>query len=205
MKAYVIKNKEGKYWQWLFNDEPDWEEELYNAFLHYSKEDAKRNIIDWQLKDCEVVEITIAEGDLEQQLADKEVKIEVLERDADNLYRTLEEANEELADKDKEIERLKKIKVPEKVIAIQNDIEMTTDINGVKFNIDQLDIINNLRLIQTQPEIQKQIRHQVCDEIIKLAMSKYIEYGDYCVDVIMRSDLEYILYQIEKGENDAKN
>lgn len=138
-RAYVIKNKEGKYWQWLFNHEPDWEDKLYNAFLHYSKKDAEKSIIQWQLKDCEVVEITIAEGDLEQQLAEK----------------------------DKEIERLKKIKVPEKVVAYEDDVRRTTIINGVEFNYEQLDVINNLRLIQTQPEVIKAIRKQVCDEIRK--------------------------------------
>ena len=67
MKAFVIKNKEGKYWQWLFNHEPDWEDKLYNAFLHYSKEDAEKSITSWQLEDCKVVEITIVEGDLEKE------------------------------------------------------------------------------------------------------------------------------------------
>ena len=67
MKAFVIKNKEGKYFQWLFNDEPDWEDKLYNGFMHYSKEDAEKSIIQWQLEDCEVVEITIAEGNLEEE------------------------------------------------------------------------------------------------------------------------------------------
>ena len=68
MKAFVIKRNDGKYWQWLFNHEPDWEDKLYNGFMHYSKEDAEKRIIQWQLKDCEVVEITIAEGDLEQEI-----------------------------------------------------------------------------------------------------------------------------------------
>lgn len=67
MKAFIIKNKEGKYFQWLFNYEPDWEDKLYNSFMHYSKEDAEKSIIQWQLEDCEVIEITIAEGDLEKE------------------------------------------------------------------------------------------------------------------------------------------
>lgn len=85
MKAYVIKNKEGKYWQWLFNNEPDWEEKLYNGFMHYSQKDAEKSIEQWQLKDCKVVEITIAEGDLEKQLAEKDKEILLLNREISTL------------------------------------------------------------------------------------------------------------------------
>jgi len=172
MKAYVIKNKEGKYWQWLFNDEPDWEEELYNAFLHYSKEDAKRNIIDWQLKDCEVVEITIAEGDLEQQLADKEVKIEVLERDADNLYRTLEEANEELADKDKEIVELR---------------QTIIDLYNTNINLEMY---------------SKIIRRQVCEEIREKLLMLCDWYEDAIDGYwyATAKKINYVLDRVEKGE-----
>lgn len=87
MKAFVIKNKEGKYWQWLFNHEPDWEDKLYNGFMCYFKEDAKKSIIQWQLKDCEVVEVTISEGNLEQQLAEKDQRIAELKEQLANSIR----------------------------------------------------------------------------------------------------------------------
>ena len=68
MKAYVIKNKEGKYWQEntrLFT-------ELHLANFYKEKYFATKDAIylspdfDWE-KNCEIVEITIAEGDLEQE------------------------------------------------------------------------------------------------------------------------------------------
>lgn len=88
MKAFVIKNKEGKYWQFFYNDESEFVDEIYNAFMHYSKENAEKDIIDFDLKDCEVVEITIAEENLEHKIA-------VLERALKNtcwlLYGTYDE------------------------------------------------------------------------------------------------------------------
>ena len=67
MKAYVIKNKDGKYWQWTYNNESEFLGEIYNAFMEYSKTRAEKDIVSWQLKDCNVVEITICEGDLEEE------------------------------------------------------------------------------------------------------------------------------------------
>lgn len=67
MKAYVIKNKEEKYWQWTYNDESEFLGEIYNAFMEYSKTRAEKDIVDWQLKDCTIVPITICEGDLEEE------------------------------------------------------------------------------------------------------------------------------------------
>jgi len=69
MIAYVIKNKKGKFWQFLHNNKSEFVDEIYNAFFHYSKHDAEKTICSWGLKDCKVVEITIVEGDLERQLA----------------------------------------------------------------------------------------------------------------------------------------
>lgn len=68
MKAYVIKNKDGKFWQFLHNDKSEFVDDVYNAFFHYSKHDAEKAICSWGLIDCEVVEVTIAEGDLEEEL-----------------------------------------------------------------------------------------------------------------------------------------
>lgn len=63
MKAFVIKNKEGKYWNFLFNNESEFFDEIYNAFMHYSRADAEKDITLWSLKDCEVVEVEINEVD----------------------------------------------------------------------------------------------------------------------------------------------
>lgn len=76
MKTFVIKNKEGKYCTGEFNknDEYIFTENLIYAEKYYKDTFAQS----FCPKDCEVVEITIAEGDLEQQLAEKDKCIEFL-------------------------------------------------------------------------------------------------------------------------------
>lgn len=87
MKAFIIKNKEGKYFdkEIICFCEPDY---VCCEHIYYTADDAKHHIDYYGLKDCKVVEITIAEGDLEQQLA-------VLERALKNtcwlLYGTYDE------------------------------------------------------------------------------------------------------------------
>ena len=65
MKAYVIKNKDGKY----FVTDDIFGENILNAYIWVKEQYAKLHIGLSHIKDCEVVEITIAEGDLEKQLA----------------------------------------------------------------------------------------------------------------------------------------
>ena len=166
-KAFVIKNKEGKYFQWLFNHEPDWEDKLYNGFMHYSKEDAEKSIIQWQLGDCEVVEITIAEGDLEkeiehwhnlfkqkeQQFQGVRERYHLLNRLQANYDKKDEKLEQQLAEKDKEIEELKdKLKRTEK--AMHKEVKEHLEY----YNADQ-----------------KQIRKQVCDEIRDKGLTDQID------------------------------
>ena len=90
MKAYVIKNKEGKYYiRYIANSYND---SGYVEFgtLDYAamyekrigaentKEFIEKNEYKFHIKDCEIVEITIAEGDLEKQLAEKDKEIKLL-------------------------------------------------------------------------------------------------------------------------------
>lgn len=79
MKAFVIKNKEGKYHKRGFSCWENIESDgVFNTghFYYENKEEAESCIVSYGLEDCELVEITIAEGDLKQQLAkkDKEIK-----------------------------------------------------------------------------------------------------------------------------------
>lgn len=91
MKAFVIKNKEEKYWQFLYNDESEFVDEIYNAFMHYSREDAKKDIYIWGLKDCKVVEITIAEGDLSQKIGELKDYIYYYNNETNNREQTCNE------------------------------------------------------------------------------------------------------------------
>lgn len=65
MKAFVIKNKEGKYWNTSFDYEgkPLLTDDIVDAMPY---DDFDIQMVKCP-KDCEVVEITIAEGDLEKE------------------------------------------------------------------------------------------------------------------------------------------
>ena len=71
MKAFVIKNKEGKYYQ---EDTRLFTEQLYLATFYAEEYFAKKDAIylsqtfNWE-DEYETAEITIAEGDLEEELA----------------------------------------------------------------------------------------------------------------------------------------
>ena len=82
MKAYVIKNKEGKYFGVAnnYNYEHYWTTlDFAHYFRYLEGHDAKAEAEEYRntrYSDCEVVEITIAEGDLEQQIrADERRKV----------------------------------------------------------------------------------------------------------------------------------
>lgn len=81
MKAFVIKNKDGKY----FVNFNIWAKSITNVYIETDKE-VLENLIEMHpdfLNDCEVVKTTIAEGDLEQQLAEKDEEIKSLENQLD--------------------------------------------------------------------------------------------------------------------------
>ena len=71
MKAYVIKNKEGKYWcgNNIFSATMDIRKIYICEDFDFISKVINKLLSESLLKDCEVVEITIAEGNLEQQLA----------------------------------------------------------------------------------------------------------------------------------------
>lgn len=85
MKAFVIKNKEGKYYEGLSEK---WYDSLDRCTYFKNKESAeyeRKKLL--KLKNCEIIEITVAEGDLEQQLIEKDKEIEELKEFYDNMLR----------------------------------------------------------------------------------------------------------------------
>lgn len=64
-KAFVIKSKnEEKYAAYATVEQKYWTEYLWQAEIYYSYNDVMRELAFRPYKDCEPVEITIAEGDL---------------------------------------------------------------------------------------------------------------------------------------------
>ena len=78
MKAYVIKDKKGKYLSSSFDydGEPIFTDCIIDA-IPYDDCDIVARVCPY---DCEVVEITTVEGDLEQQIKEKDHRIAVLEK-----------------------------------------------------------------------------------------------------------------------------
>lgn len=72
MKAYAIKDKEGKYCQITFNGWINFVSELCCAYMYHAKQDAEKSIDVWNLSDCQVVEITIEETKKELEGQDAE-------------------------------------------------------------------------------------------------------------------------------------
>lgn len=135
MEAYIIKSKEGKYLddtqqQPFFVTEDICKTRLYRTF-EKAREICSKKI------NCEVVEVTIAEGDLEQQLAEKEKEIK-------RQIAVNKEMDKMIGEKDKEIEELKT-----SIDYWKNEVfkKMEVKLTGV-----------------TKEKIQE-IRKQVCDEI----------------------------------------
>ena len=96
MKTYVIKNKEGKYFagfDYLAGIDIFSENIINGLYTHTSAlKHCREEIKDFDLKDCKPVKITIAEGDLEHQLAEKEQQIrhQVCQEIREKLARGLE-------------------------------------------------------------------------------------------------------------------
>lgn len=74
MKAFAIKHKEGGY---SFAG-GSFSKNLCISSCYETIEQCQKVVDYYELKDCKVVEITIAEGDLEQQLAEKDKEILML-------------------------------------------------------------------------------------------------------------------------------
>lgn len=136
MRAFVIKNKEGKYYRRYFDaGYVEFVDHFSFAELYTEKEGADdtkdfilRNKYKFNIENLEVVEITIVEGNLEQQLAEKNKEIEELKTRA--------------SEKDKEINKLS-----------EEHLEMSGDMKTYK----------NLWLAEQRKN--KEILKQVCDKI----------------------------------------
>lgn len=180
MKAFVVKNKEGKYlYEYGYCNFGD------NISYVHVEEDRKEleNLLEnykLVLGDCEVVEITIAEGDLEQENKQLKERIQnILEgKEIPAICaKKYEEYEEQLAEKDKEINKLQQMAI----------IDMQTK------EILELQVAT--------------IRKQVCDEIREKL--PYYEYSFQepevpRVDVIEIRDIEFILDQIEQAKESMK-
>lgn len=191
MKAFVIKNKEGKYHKRGFSCWENIERDgVFNTghFYYENKEEAENCIVSYGLEDCKVVEITIEEGDLEKQLAEKDKEIETLqkEKELDNIFwkQECDSLQKTLKEKDKEIEYL-----------------------GER-NFYKVSLKNEEWLGVYPKNIEKIIRKQVCDEI-REAIKTLIEERDntltnweyangWCQG--LQYDMAKLLDQIEKGE-----
>ena len=78
MKAYVIKNKDGKYFVTIFG-KPIFSKEISDAYMNADKQNLNYIINDKSIKDCTIVPITICEGDLVEENRVLKAKLETAE------------------------------------------------------------------------------------------------------------------------------
>ena len=120
MKAYVIKNNEGLYYTTHLNYEDIHTEDISEASI-YDRKIANDIKLFLDKTTCqygekwEVVEITIAEGDLEQQLVEKDKENERLKEEICKYEITLMDKNSQLKQQDQDkisfaIAELEKVK-----------------------------------------------------------------------------------------------
>lgn len=179
MKAYVIKNEEGKYLTGFYlkdgESEPAFDTKDLTQALLYNEE----NYVFYADLD-EPVEITIAEGDLEHQLAEKEKEIETLKKK----LKSTQIVNDSFLD------------------IVQNHKNFNNVVNEVLLQVKPIKLRTQIandffRLIAAK---EQQIRHQVCQEIrdrfIYVAHTKKIA-DNYSIGSHSLNDF---LDQIEEGE-----
>lgn len=217
MKAFVIKNKEGKYWYGydLLVNKNLFTTKISNAVLNNpTKKNCLDAIKEYDLKNCKIVEITIAEGDLEQenQQLKEDIKLDnaFWKQECDSLQSSL-------AEKDDEIEHLKDCNE-----SLSNKFDKESDMQNeiyiLKYNVEDLeqqlavkdkeiDALNKtIFRISKEKEIASniqnidylsfaiQIRKQVCDELRDY-------FGKFTpIFIQVKTDVLDKLDQIEKGD-----
>ena len=202
MQAFVIKNKDGKYFCGfdglaginIFSERVIDGLNTQTPTLEHCMEE----IEDYHLSDCEIVKVTIAEGDLEQQLIAKNKEIA-----------HLEECNESLSNKfDKESDIQNKIDILKYNIdgLEQQLVEKDKEIDKLsKENLELFGYIKDYRnLWLAEQRKNKEIRKQVCDEIRELLRKQKTQADDgihtYLQDMCYWQDIDAILDKVERGE-----
>lgn len=197
MKAFVIKNKEGEYLEEgkdrYGEDTIIWHKDIVYADIYSSKEIAEMRLEPFY-RGCEVVEVTIAEGDLETYI-DKLQE----ERDFEVIDKTL--IVKQLNDPNQYVNREDYIKLEqrlaqkdEKIKSLQNQLVIWQVGNKIANQYSQ-EILEKYQ--QKLQELELQIRHQVCDKIrhFDLMINKQgISYTEYVTKLLE------LLIDIEKGE-----
>ena len=99
MKAYIIKNKEGKYFGYYDseNNRFEFSNKPKRFIMFNTLRDAKKIKNLWKMNKCGIVEITIAEGDLKQE-------IENLKDDLSRKESLIKKWQKQLAEKDKMVD-----------------------------------------------------------------------------------------------------
>ena len=174
--CYVIKNKEGKYFsgfdkQSIVHFDCD---NIVNAIKYSADKYELQEIKSVSaFEDCEVVEITIAEGDIEKEIERLNKELQWYEQGNQEVNESL---LQQLAEKDKEIEKYR---------------------NG-----EYISAITAKKSFEMRDEFEKQIRKQVCDEIRKKLElhCEYIRTKDFVGWYLSESKIGVLIDQIEKGE-----
>lgn len=201
MKAFVIKNKEGKY------KSPHLDiREFCSVSIAEAAIWTKRKFAEFFCpKDCEVVEITIAEGDLEEE--NKQ-----LEKQHDLLIDEFQEEREKLCKQIKQ-ESDARERFVEKVKQLKKHLaEKDKEIEGTDSNLTykQIQIDNLEKENKKLKEQLTQVRKQVCDEIRNVIKDCWVveeynrEYGTLLSGRFNENKFYDLLNKIEQAKESLK-
>ena len=203
MKAYVIKNKEGKYFGYYDseNNRYEFSKKPKRFIMFNTLRDANKIKNLWKMNKCEPVEITIIEGDLEQE--NKQLKAlldakEKIETNSIKGFKKLKNENKQLKERIQNILDGKEIPAicAKKYREYEEQLQEQIDYKDEYYHYWQ----------ETKRELRnnKQIRHQVCDEI-KEKLKAHCDYTNDIGRYIPEEKIDIIfLDKIEKENNNEQ-
>ena len=157
MKAFAIKVKEDCYWLGGFYGKNNYDD-IAHAKVYVNKTQAEKQcklVNEGYGHSAEVVEITIAESDLERQLAEKNKDINKLSKEHLEMFGDMKEYKNLWLAEQRKVEEL------------ENKLEHCSN-DKWYIDLDKLNIPN---------EIANQIKKQVCDEI-REKLKAHCDYTD---------------------------
>lgn len=208
-KAFVIKVKENCYWLGGFYGENNYDD-IAHAKVYHLRTQAEKQcklINEFYNYNAQVVESTIVEGDLEQQLTKKDKQIEGIDYNLtykqiqiDNLEKENKQMKEQLAEKDKEIEELKtrvSEKDKENFNLLEQNEELTYRIADVVGETTKLENIIREKDKEIE-EYKTQIKEFCGTKLAKLIDKKEREIRKQVCDMARKKIVEATCYDTEE-------
>ena len=140
--------------------------------------------------------VPMENAQLKQQLAQAKMNESFEKEKKDNAFKLIEELKQQLAEKDKEIEKITRI------VAYRDDMDRSTTINGVKFTNEQIITLQNIDYFADKHN-QDKISFAV--EKLEKVKDHYRQFKNTNMGIIKRADIVlFIDNQIEELKKEMK-